>query len=153
MSRTRTAETWYNMRPMNFLPADYVILGVAAVAAFFGLVGGFSGALAFLAGTVGGAAAGRLAWSASLAWFDAAWARALASLALALVAFGLVRKIVRLVVHNILAQPGDAIFGFLVAAVSGFALALTAAHLLVLSDLWPVKSVLLDQAYALLGAS
>ena len=32
------------------------------------------------------------------------------------------------------------------------ALALTAAHLLVLSNLWPVKSVLLDWALALVGA-
>lgn len=134
---------------MALLPADYVILGAAAVAAVFGLIGGFSGALAFLAGTVGAAVAGRLAWFASLDWFDAAWARALSALALALVAFGLARKVVRLVVHNILAQPGDAIFGFLVAAASGFALALTAAYLLDLSGVWPVQSVLLEQAQAL----
>ena len=137
---------------MAFLPTDYVILGTAAVAAVFGLIGGFSGALAFLAGTVGAAVTGRLAWFASLDWFDAAWARALSALALALVAFGLARKIVRLVVHNILAQPGDAIFGFLVAAASGFALALTAAYLLDLSGTWPVRSVLLEQAQALMGA-
>ena len=134
---------------MALLPADYVILGATAVAAVFGLIGGFSGALAFLAGTVGAAVAGRLAWFASLDWFDAAWARALSALALALVAFGLARKVVRLVVHNILAQPGDAIFGFLVAAASGFALALTAAYLLDLSGVWPVQSVLLKQAQAL----
>lgn len=137
---------------MDFLPADYVILGATAVAAVLGLLGGFSGALAFLAGTVGAAVTGRLVWYASLDWFDAAWARALTALALALVAFGLARKIVRCVVHGILAQPGDAIFGFLVAAASGLALALTAAHLLVLSNLWPVKSVLLDWALALVGA-
>lgn len=137
---------------MNFLPADYVILGVAAVAAVFGLVGGFSGALAFLAGTAGAAFAGRLAWYASLSWFDAAWARALASLAIALVAFGLARKVVRLVVHNILAQPGDAVFGFLVAGASGFALALAAAYLLALSSAWPVESALLDGARTLMGA-
>ena len=134
---------------MALLPADYVILGAVAVAAVFGLIGGFSGALAFLAGTVGAAVAGRLAWFASLGWFDAAWARALSALALALVAFGLARKVVRLVVHNILAQPGDAIFGFLVATASGFALALTAAYLLDLSGVWPVQSVLLEQAQAL----
>ena len=134
---------------MALLPADYVILGATAVAAVFGLIGGFSGALAFLAGTVGAAVAGRLAWFASLDWFDAAWARALSALAMALVAFGLARKVVRLVVHNILAQPGDAIFGFLVAAASGFALALTAAYLLDLSGVWPVQSVLLKQAQAL----
>lgn len=133
---------------MNFLPADYVILGAAAVAAVFGLFGGFSGALAFLAGTVGAAAAGQFAWAASLDWFDAAWARALASLAIALVAFGLVRKVVRLVVHGLLAQPGDAIFGFLVAGASGFALSLAAAHLLVLSGLCCVESALLGQAEA-----
>lgn len=134
---------------MALLPADYVILGAAAVAAVFGLIGGFSGALAFLAGTVGAAVAGRLAWFASLDWFDAAWARALSALALALVAFGLARKVVRLVVHNILAQPGDAIFGSLVAAASGFAFALTAAYLLDLSGVWPVQSVLLEQTQAL----
>ena len=137
---------------MTFLPADYVILGAAAVAAVFGLFGGFSGALAFLAGTLGAAVAGQLAWAASLDWFDASWARALASLALALVAFGLVRKVVRLVVHGLLAQPGDAIFGCLVAGASGFALALTAAHLLVLSGLCRVESALLGQAEALWGA-
>ena len=136
---------------MALLPADYVILVAAVVAAVFGLIGGFSGALAFLAGTVGAAVAGRLAWFASLDWFDAAWARALSALALALVAFGLARKVVRLVVHNILAQPGDAIFGFLVAAASGFALALTAAYLLDFSGVWPVQSVLLKQALALTG--
>lgn len=136
---------------MDFLPADYVIFGTAAVAAVFGLIGGFSGALAFLAGTVGASLAGRFVWQASLAWFDAAWARALTALALALVAFALARKIVRLVVHRMLAQPGDAIFGFLVAAASGFALALTGAYLLVLSNIWPVRSVLLDQALALVG--
>ena len=137
---------------MDFLPADYVILGAAAVAAVLGLLGGFSGALAILAGTVGAAVTGRHVWYASLDWFDAAWARALPALALALVAFGLARKIVRCGVHGILAQPGDAIFGFLVAAASGLALALTAAHLLVLSNLWPGKSVLLDWALALVGA-
>ena len=138
---------------MTFLPADYVILGAAAVAAVFGLFSGFSGALAFLAGTVGASLAGRLAWAASVGWFDAAWARALASLALALLAFGLVRKVVRCVVHGILAQPGDAIFGFVVAAAGGLALALAGAYLLDLSGVWPVESTLLAQASAMLGAS
>ena len=136
---------------MHFLPADYVIFGTAAVAAVFGLIGGFSGDLAFLAGTAGAAVAGRLAWAASFDWFDATWARALASLAVALVAFGLSRKLVRLVVHGILAQPGDAIFGFLVAGAAGFSLALAGAYLLILSNILVFDSVLLDQALALLG--
>ena len=135
---------------MTFLPADYVILGIAAVAAVFGLLGGLSGALAFLAGTIGASVVGRVAWAYSVSWFDASWARALASVGLALVAFGLARKLVRLVVHKLLAQPGDAIFGCLVAAASGFVLALAGAYLLTLSNLWPVESTFLDAAMKML---
>ena len=138
---------------MNFLPADYVIFGIAVIAAVFGLIVGFSGALAFLAGTVGAALTGRVVWYFSLNWFDAAWARALATAGAALVVFGLARKLVRSVVHGILAQPGDAIFGFGLAALTGFALALVAAYLLDLSGIWPVSSVLLTQALAFVGAS
>ena len=136
---------------MNYLPADYVIFGATAIAAVFGLLGGFSGALAFLAGSVSAALAGRLAWDASLSWFDAAWARGLASLAIALVAFGLARKLVRLVVHKILAQPGDAIFGCLVAAAAGFALSLAAAYLLILSKILVFDSALLDWVLPMVG--
>ena len=136
---------------MNYLPADYVIFGATAIAAVFGLLGGFSGALAFLAGSVSAALAGRFAWDASVGWFDAAWARGLASLAIALVAFGLARKLVRLVVHKILAQPGDAIFGCLVAAAAGFALSLAAAYLLILSKILVFDSALLDLILPLVG--
>ena len=136
---------------MDYLPADYVIFGATAVAAVFGLVGGLSGALAFLAGSVSAALAGRFAWGASVGWFDAAWARGLASLAIALVAFGLARKLVRMVVHKILAQPGDAIFGILVSAVAGFALSLAMAYLLILSKILVFDSALLDMALPMVG--
>ena len=136
---------------MNYLPADYVIFGATAIAAVFGLLGGLSGALAFLAGTVAASLAGRCAWYASLDWFDASWARGLTSLAIALVAFGLARKLVRLVVHKILAQPGDAIFGCLVAAAAGFALSLAAAYLLILSKILVFDSALLDLVLPMVG--
>jgi hypothetical protein len=136
---------------MDYLPADYVIFGATAVAAVFGLFGGLSGALAFLAGSVSAALAGRFAWGASVGWFDAAWARGLASLAIALVAFGLARKLVRMVVHKILAQPGDAIFGILVSAVAGFALSLAVAYLLILSKILVFDSALLDMALPMVG--
>ena len=136
---------------MDYLPADYVIFGATAVAAVFGLIGGLSGALAFLAGSVSAALAGRFAWGASVGWFDAAWARGLASLAIALVAFGLARKLVRMVVHKILAQPGDAIFGILVSAVAGFALSLAVAYLLILSKILVFDSALLDMALPMVG--
>ncbi len=129
---------------MNFLPADYVMLGATVIVAVFGLFGGFSGALAFLAGSIAASIAGRFAWFASVGWFDAAWARALSSLAIGLIAFGLARAIVRLIVHKILAQPGDAIFGCLVAAAAGFAISLAAAYLLILSNILVFDSALLD---------
>ena len=134
---------------MQFFPADYVVLGCAAVAAVFGLFGGLSGALAMLAGTVGASVASRVAWSYSVSWFDASWARALASFGIALVAFGIARKVVRVLVHKLLAQPGDAIFGAIVAAASGFALALAAAYLLTVSGILEVDSRLLDCVTAL----
>lgn len=133
---------------MAFFPADYVVLGCAAVAAAFGLFGGLSGALAMLAGTVGASAAGLVAWDWSVTWFDASWARALSAFGIALVAFGLARMVVRVLVHKLLAQPGDAVFGALVAAVSGFALALAAAYVLTASGILEVRSGLLDAALA-----
>ena len=58
------------------------------------------------------------------------WGRVVAVLALGLVVFGLVRLVVRKLVAGLLAQPADAIFGFLTGAVTGFALAGLAVTLL-----------------------
>lgn len=136
---------------MEFTPADLVILGVAGVAAIFGLIGGFSGALAFLVGLGGGAFAARFAWLTSVSWFEADWARALATLAIALVAFGLVRMLIRKVVHGILAQPADALFGALVAAASGFALAVGIVFLLGYANILKVDSNLVSQVLSVAG--
>ena len=68
-----------------------------------------------------------------------------------LVAFGIVRMIIRKIVHGMLAQPADAIFGALVAAVSGFALAVGAVFLLGYANILKTNSALVDLATAALG--
>ena len=114
---------------MTLATADYVILGAALVAGIFGLFGGFSGALAFLAGVGAASAAVRFGWDALASRIETPWLLALAALAVALVAFGIARLIVKKTVHKMLAQPGDAIFGAIVSAVAGFALAVAATYL------------------------
>ena len=110
--------------------ADYVILGATIVAAIFGLFGGFSGALAFLAGGVAASAAVRFGWGLLEQHISNTWLLALAALAVALVAFAIARLIVKKTVNKMLAQPADAVFGALVAAVAGFALSLSALYAL-----------------------
>ena len=50
---------------MDLAPSDYVILALAAGGALTGLFIGFSGALAFLAGSVGATFAARIGWPLS----------------------------------------------------------------------------------------
>jgi len=114
---------------MSLAAADYIILGATLAAAIFGLFGGFSGALAFLAGVGAASAAVRLGWDPLAARISVNWLLVLAALAVALVAFGIARLIVKKTVNKLLAQPADAIFGMLVAAAAGFALALGAVYI------------------------
>jgi len=109
-----------------FLTADYVIGIVTLAAAILGLFGGFSGALAFCAGLVAAAVGGKFAHAMLISFFSAQWAAVLATLVAALLAFGIARLLVKRVVKGLLAQPADAIFGSLVAAVTGAALSVFA---------------------------
>lgn len=107
---------------MNALfTADYVIGVVTLSAAILGLFGGFSGALAFCAGLVAAAVGGKCAYAFLASFFAARWSLALAALVVALLAFGLARLLVKHLVKGLLAQPADAIFGGLVAALTGAA--------------------------------
>ena len=114
---------------MQLATADYVILGATLAAAILGLFGGFSGALAFLAGVGAGSAAVRFSWSSLEARIQRPWALALAALAIALVAFGIARMLVKKTVNKLLAQPADAIFGAIVSAVAGFGLSVAGTYL------------------------
>jgi len=114
---------------MSLAAADYVILGATLVAAILGLFGGFSGALAFLAGVGAATAAVRFGWDPLAARIHVNWLLVLATLAVALLAFGIARLIVKKTVNRLLAQPADAIFGMLAASAAGFALALGAVYI------------------------
>lgn len=107
---------------MDLLPADYVLLGLTAVLAVLGLFRGFSGTLAFVIASAAAALTAPFVWIRSAAYLAAPWTRALAVLVLVLLVFGLVRLIVRKLVNGLLAQPSDAIFGFVVGVLSGLLL-------------------------------
>ena len=136
---------------MVLQPADYVILAASLVSGVLGLFVGFSGALGFVAGLVGGALAVRIGYGMLESVIPEKWMCSLAALVLSLIAFGLARVLVKKTVHGLLAQPADAIFGLVTAVVTGGACALGAAFALDRWDLMDVDSELLRFAANLLG--
>lgn len=138
---------------MELLTADYVALIIALAGAVIGLFIGFSGALAFLCGSCVAGALATFAFPALAQEIANVWARGIAVGIAALIAFGLVRFLVRKLVHGLLAQPGDAIFGSIVAAVTSFGVALAIIALLGLvtnSELF--ESTLLKRLVGLIGS-
>ena len=103
----------------GFLPADYALCGITVVMAVLGLFRGFSGTLGFVLGAVAAAFAASFGWAYSASFTDVAWQRGAGVLVATLLAFGVVRLIVKKLVNGLLAQPSDAIFGFLVGAALG----------------------------------
>lgn len=106
--------------------SDWCAIALSGTCAVLGLFGGFSGFSASIAGTVAGSAAGMLAWKALAGVVAASWLRGAAALLAALLAFGIVRALVRKFVNGMLAQPADAIFGALAAGLVAFAASLAA---------------------------
>lgn len=138
---------------MAFCTADYVIAAVALLTGVFGLFNGFSGALAFLMASTAGSLAGRVAWTFTDGRFASGWARGLAVLVAALLVFGLVRWCVRKIVSGLIRQPADAVFGFLVAALTGAALSVAAIYAANVSGFLSVESSLVARLQDLSGAS
>ena len=103
----------------NFLPADYAICGITVVMAVLGLFRGFSGTLGFVLGVIVAAVTGSFGWTYSLSFTAVTWQRGAGVLVVALLAFGLVRLIVKKLVNGLLAQPSDAIFGALIGVALG----------------------------------
>ena len=103
----------------NFQPADYLICGVTVVMAVLGLFRGFSGTLGFVLGVIAAAFTGFFGWAYSVTLTDVVWQRGAGVLVAALLAFGLVRLVVKKLVNGLLAQPSDAIFGFLIGMALG----------------------------------
>ena len=103
----------------GFQPADYVLCGITVVMAVLGLFRGFSGTLGFVLGAVAAAFAASFGWACSASLTDVAWQRGAGVLVVTLLVFGIVRLIVKKLVNGLLAQPSDAIFGFLIGVALG----------------------------------
>ena len=105
----------------DFQLADYALCATAVIMAVTGLFRGFSGSLAFFAAV----ATAVFAWPQSADFTDVMWMRAGGVLVSSLLVFGIVRVIVKKTVNGLLAQPTDALMGFLTGA--AFALLILAA--------------------------
>ena len=103
----------------GFQPADYALCGITVVMAVLGLFRGFSGTLAFVLAAIAAAFAGSFGWAYSASLTDVLWQRGAGVLVVTLLAFGIVRLIVKKLVNGLLAQPSDAILGFLTGAALG----------------------------------
>jgi hypothetical protein len=88
-----------------------------------GLFRGFSGTLAFLAALAAGGVVASFMWPFSVDFTHEAWLRGAVTIVASLLAFGIVRLVVKKLVNGLLAQPSDAIFGMLVGAAGGSLLA------------------------------
>lgn len=101
------------------LPADWALAAATLAMAVLGLFRGFSGTVAFIAGLAAAFFAGAFAWTALETHLPVEWQRIAASFTGALLAFGLVRIIVKKLVNGLLAQPTDSLLGFLCGAACG----------------------------------
>lgn len=106
---------------MQLLPADYALCGLTIVLAVMGLFRGFSGTLAFVLATAAAAMTGMFAWPYSESFTPVLWMRGAGTLVGTLLAFGLVRLLVKKLVNGLLAQPSDALFGLLIGVGCGAA--------------------------------
>lgn len=114
---------------MHLLPADFVWLAIALVMAILGLFRGFSGTLAFVLALCTSALLSSLGWVYSKGYIEHVWLRGIGVLVVGLLVFGIVRIIIKRMVNGLLAQPSDAIFGFVVGVLFACVLILVWARL------------------------
>ena len=132
---------------MELLPADYAICAATLVSAVLGAIRGLSGVVAFVAATVAAVFAASFGWPYSETLTCVVWQRAVGVGLATLLVFGIVRAIARKFVNGMLAQPADAIFGFLFGAALGAALVLAWA----LSGIFPEYSAIVREVAARVG--
>ena len=104
---------------MQLLLADWILLAFALAMAVLGLFRGLSGTIAFFAALASAGGVAVAAWGISAGYLSAEWQRGGVTLLAALLAFGIVRLILKKFIHVLLAQPTDAIAGMLCGAVFG----------------------------------
>ena len=95
------------------LPGDWALGALTLSLAVLGIFRGLSGTLAFIAASACGTTVAMFLWGYLTRWEMEVWVRGAIALAVSLLAFGIVRAIVKKVVNGLLAQPADAIFGVL----------------------------------------
>ena len=132
---------------MELLPADYAICAATLVSAVLGAIRGLSDVVAFAAATAAAVFAASFGWPYSETLTCVVWQRAVGVGLATLLVFGIVRAISRKFVNGMLAQPADAIFGFL------FGAALCAAFVLAwaLSGMFPGHSAIVREVAARVG--
>ena len=132
---------------MELLPADYAICAATLVLAILFAIRGLSGVMAFVVATVAAVFAVSFGWPYSETLTGVVWQRAVGVGLATLLVFGIVRAIARKFVNGMLAQPADAIFGFLFGAALCAALVLAWA----LSGLFPEYSAIVREVAARVG--
>lgn len=113
---------------MEFLPADYVLCAFAVFVSVTGLFRGFSGSLAFFTASAAAGSVAAFGWPWSENVTDVMWQRAGGVLVVSLLTFGFARIIVKKAVNGLLAQPSDALFGFLTGVFSAALVVLAWAY-------------------------
>ena len=101
----------------GFQSADYVLAALALAMAMMGLFRGFSGSLAFVLAVAAALFTATTVWYYSENFTAEMWMRGAGTLVTTLLAFGMVRWLVKKLVNGLLAQPSDALFGFVTGAV------------------------------------
>ena len=129
---------------MQLLPADYALVAATAAMSIVGLFRGLSGTIAFVLASAVASLVASFGWAWSASLTDVAWQRGCGVMVATLVAFGVVRACVKRLVHGLLAQPSDAVFGMLAGAALG-ALAVVAWAW---SGLYPEYSSLVQKVAA-----
>lgn len=108
--------------PIEMLPADWALAAIVLTLAVLGLFRGFSGTIAFVVALAAGLFVAAFGWKYLNSYLPVEWQRGAAVLVAALLAFGLVRIIVKKLVNGLLSQPTDAILGLLVGVACGILL-------------------------------
>ena len=99
---------------MELLPVDYILLGFVFFTMVTGGVCGLSGIVAFASALGLSAFSAVMLWPFALARFDSHWAAALAVFVAAIIAYAIVRAILKKTVNVMVSQPSDSILGMLV---------------------------------------
>lgn len=127
---------------------DYILLTVSCLLVILGLFRGASGLFSFVSATIISIAAGIIAWPYAVSLSDQTSVRYFIVIVGSLLAFGLVRVVVKKVVNGLLSQPADSIFGFLIGAAASLMLLYIAANIPKARDV----SIIARESYELIKA-